>query len=167
MRLRRKTSCAEIKRREEGDIAKASVNNDDAANTNSTSIPAAEHRRLQLDEEMLDVQANHATSASTQSPPRCQECGETECSPENEFCVAKIIPYDVEKPRPFINLSQSCWINAALQALFSSEVVKRKLAQVWKDIPRTRRKRLLESACRGYSDEPHSLVIDDSNYEES
>ena len=32
--------------------------------------------------EIRNIQANHTQSASPRSPPRCHECGETECTPE-------------------------------------------------------------------------------------
>ena len=92
----------------------------------------------------VDTHPNSDLCKEVQMECGCHECKELGCDTSQEFCVAKRIPHDVSKPRAFKNLGNSCWINAALQTLFASPLIKQALETTWRQMPhkRTRRPRI-------------------------
>ena len=70
-------------------------------------------------------------------------------NPEVAQSAASSIQYAGEKPRAFNNIGESCWINAAIQALLSPMAFKAALAKLWAQTPVNTRAGLTQAASNG------------------
>jgi ubiquitin C-terminal hydrolase len=96
--------------------------------------------------------ANSAWCAEKQRLMGCHHCNEYGCSTLDAWCPQKSYPCNENRPAPFYNAMRlrggggSCFINAALQALFAPAAIKGVLAKLWREMPAERRRNLLQSA---------------------
>ena len=96
-----------------------------------------------------DAFENSAWCLHTQSIHGCHRCRDTSCTTIDVWCPLFEIPDGDTRPRPFYNAMRrragggSCWMNAALQALFAPTAVKWVLKQLWREMPSERRKRFV------------------------
>ena len=93
-----------------------------------------------------------AWCAEVQKHHGCHQCSEDSCSTLKPLCPRALFAHRQRNPRPFYNAMHerggggSCFLNAALQALFAPPPIKEALAQLWRSMPRHKRENLLRSA---------------------
>ena len=67
----------------------------------------------------------------------CHACGIVNCWQTSDMCVfslQNVIDHDHTTPRGFYNAGNSCFINAAIQALFGSVVIRTTLCNLWRSL---------------------------------